>query len=79
MFFSPEGHVNLEVSLSQIENELFRTVEMPLGYSNLFKEEWDIVRTLADDQLKKLIRVHVLLHETEMTILQRQKISFRIN
>ena len=49
MFFSPEGHVNLEVSLSQIENELFKTVEMPLGYSNLFKEEWDIVRTLADD------------------------------
>ena len=27
-----------------------RTVETPLGYSNLFKEEWEAVRTLADDR-----------------------------
>ena len=36
--------------LSQIENELFKTVEMPLGYSNLCKEEWEAVRTLVDDR-----------------------------
>ena len=45
----PEGHPNLEVFLSQIENELFKTVETPLGYSNLSKEEWEAVRTLAND------------------------------
>ena len=33
--------------LSQIENELFKTIETPLGYSNLSKEEWEAVRTLA--------------------------------
>ena len=31
----PEGYPNLEVFLSQIENELFKTVETPLSYSNL--------------------------------------------
>ena len=46
----PEGHPNLEVLLSQIENELFKTAETPLGYSNLFKEESEAVRTLADDR-----------------------------
>ena len=46
----PQGHPNLEVFLSQIENELFKTVETPLGYSNLSKEEWETVRTLADDR-----------------------------
>ena len=45
----PEGHPNLEVFLSQIENELFKTIETPLGYSNLSKEEWEAVRTLAGD------------------------------
>ena len=35
--------------LSQIENELFKTVEMPLGYSNLSKQEWEAVRALVDD------------------------------
>ena len=39
-----------EVFLSQIENELFKTVQTPLGYSNLSKEEWEAVRTLADDR-----------------------------
>ena len=45
----PEGHPNLKVLLSQIENQLFKTVETPLGYSNLSKEESEAVRTLADD------------------------------
>ena len=46
----PEGLHNLEVLLSQIDNELFKTVETPLGYSSLSKEEWEAVRTLADDR-----------------------------
>ena len=45
-----ENHPNLEVFLSQIENKLFKAVETPLGYSNLSKEEWEAVRTLADDR-----------------------------
>ena len=44
------GHPNLEVFLSQIENELFKIVKTPLGYSNLYKEEWVAIRTLADDR-----------------------------
>ena len=45
-----ECHPNLEVFLSQIENELFKTVGTPLNYSNLSKEEWEAVRSLADDR-----------------------------
>ena len=44
-----EDHPNLDVFLSQIENELFKTVETPLGYYSLSKEEWEAVRSLADD------------------------------
>ena len=36
--------------LSQIEKELFKTVETSLDYSNLSKEEWEAVRTLAHDR-----------------------------
>ena len=46
----PESHPNLELFLRQTENELFKSVEMPLGYSNLSKEEWEAVRILADDR-----------------------------
>ena len=46
----PEGHPNLEVFLSQLENEIFKMVETPLGYSNLSKEEWEAVRTFADNR-----------------------------
>ena len=42
----PEGHPNLKVFLSQIENKLFKTVETPLGYSSLSKKELESVRTL---------------------------------
>ena len=44
------GHLNLEVFLSQIELEIFKEVESPLGYSNLSKEEWKAVRSLANDR-----------------------------
>ena len=77
---APEGHPNLEVLLSQIENELFKPIKMPLGYSNLSKEEWEAVRALADDSnivIKKAVRV--LLYGTETTILQRQKVILETN
>ena len=44
---SPQGHPNLEVYLSQIENELFSIVDEPIRYSNLSKEEWIAMRSLA--------------------------------
>ena len=34
----PKGHPNLEVFLSQVESDLFKAIERPLGYSNLSKE-----------------------------------------
>ena len=36
-----QGHPNLEVYFSQVENELFSIADEPLKYSNLSKEEWD--------------------------------------
>ena len=35
--------------LSQIEQEIFKEVRSPLRYSNLSKEEWKAVRSLAND------------------------------
>ena len=46
----PKGHPNLEVFLSQVESDLFKAIERPLGYSNLSKEEWDAIRSLAYDR-----------------------------
>ena len=37
------GHPNVEVFLSQIEQEIFKEVQNPLGYSNHSKEEWKAV------------------------------------
>ena len=45
-----QGHPNLEVFLSQLESDLFKVIERPLGYSNRSKEEWDAIRSLADDK-----------------------------
>ena len=36
--------------LSQIEQEIFKEVQSPLGYSNFSKEEWKAVRSLANDR-----------------------------
>ena len=44
------SHPNLEVFLSQIEHELFRIPDESLTYFNLTKEEWQAIRTLADDR-----------------------------
>ena len=46
----PKRHRNLEVFLSQVESDLFKANERPLGYSDLSKEEWDATRSLADDR-----------------------------
>ena len=46
----PQGHPNLEVYLSQVEKELFSIVDEPIRYSNLSKEEWIVLRSLADDR-----------------------------
>ena len=35
----PLGHLNLEVFLSQVENELFEITKEPTCYSNLSQEE----------------------------------------
>ena len=46
----PAGHPNLEVFLSQIEQELFRMPDKSLTYSNLTKEKWQAIRSLTDDR-----------------------------
>ena len=46
----PKGYPNLEVFLSEVEKELFTVADSKLGYSNLSKEEWKAMRTLADDR-----------------------------
>ena len=46
----PNGHPNLEVYLSQIENEIFKIPKEQLGYSNLSKLEWEAIRSLAGDR-----------------------------
>ena len=43
------GHPTIEVLLSEIEQEIFKEVQSRLGYSNLSKEEWKVVRSLAND------------------------------
>ena len=43
------GHTDVEVFLIQIEHEIFKEVQSPLRYSNLSKEEWKAVRSLAND------------------------------
>ena len=36
--------------LNQVESDLFKVIEKPLGYSNLWKEESNAIRSLADDK-----------------------------
>ena len=44
------GHPNVEVFLSQIKHEICKEVQSPLGYSNLSKQEWKAVHSLANDR-----------------------------
>ena len=60
----PQGHPCLEVFLGQVENELFELPEADIKYSNLSKEEWNAIRSLADDRKiisRKLTKNRVLL------------------
>ena len=42
--------VTLEVFLSQVQNELFKLPQADIKYSNLSQEEWNAIRSLADDR-----------------------------
>ena len=44
-----QGHLCLEVFLSQVENELFELPKADIKYSILSREEWNAIRSLADD------------------------------
>ena len=46
----PTGYPNLEVFLSQIEHELFQIPDKCLPYSNISKDEWQAIRSLAEDR-----------------------------
>ena len=45
----PKGHPNLEVFLSQLENEIFKMPFDKLKHSNTSKEKWQAIRALTDD------------------------------
>ena len=42
--------VTLEVFLSQVQNELFKLSQADIKYSNLSREEWNALRSLANDR-----------------------------
>ena len=46
----PQGHLCLEVFLSQVENELFELPQADIKYFNLSREEWNAIGSLADDR-----------------------------
>ena len=46
----PKGHPCLKVFLSQVEAELFKLSGSSIRYSNMSKDEWDAIRSLADDR-----------------------------
>ena len=46
----PKGNPNLEMFLSKVEQDLFKTTETPTRYSNLSSDEWKAIRSLADDR-----------------------------
>ena len=46
----PTGHPNLEVILSQIKHGLFQIPNKCLLHSNLSKDEWQAIRSPAEDR-----------------------------
>lgn len=44
------GYPNFDVFLSQAVSDLFKTIERSLEYSNLSYEEWNAIRSLADNK-----------------------------
>ena len=47
----PKGHPNLEVFLSQLENEIFKLPFENLRHRDASKEEWETIRASADDHI----------------------------
>ena len=45
----PQAHSCLEVFLSQVENELFEVLKADIKYSITSREEWNPIRSLADN------------------------------
>ena len=45
-----KGHPNLEVLLNLVESDLFKATERPLVYCSLTRDEWQSIRSLADDK-----------------------------
>ena len=45
----PQGYPCLEFFLNQVENELSELPKADIKYSNLSREEWNAIRSLADD------------------------------
>ena len=43
----PTYHPNLEVFLSELEKQIFKIVDLKLGYSNISKQDWQATRFLA--------------------------------
>ena len=58
----PAGHPNLEVFLSQIEHELFQIPDKCLPYSNLSKDEWQAIRSLAVNRSIFIKQQHLFEH-----------------
>ena len=46
----PKNNPSLELFLSQIEKELVDVCKSDLGYSNVYKEEWQCMHLLANDR-----------------------------
>ena len=46
----PKGNPSLKLFVSQIVKELFEVCKSNLGYSNIPKEEWQCMRSLANDR-----------------------------
>ena len=46
----PKGHPSLVVFLNEIEKDIFAIPDSRLRYSNLLREEWQAMQSLADDR-----------------------------
>ena len=44
------GNPNVEIFLSKVDEDLFKTIETPTRCSNLSSDDWKAIRSLADDR-----------------------------
>ena len=71
---------NLEVYLSQMENEIFKISKEQLGYPNLSNLEWEAVRSLTGDRsivIKKADKGSCLVVWDRLDYLTRRKNNLR--